>query len=226
MSRNNVLSRIDATSQFARKFHEFFIVHKHTDMTTYISIVTPENHMSTSCLSSMLRLQHTPYAGSLMFDISQSVRESITKAKKLENLRRVVILHESCGVSSDFVTTPHPHPIVCAGYGQSAIDWERMSKTFPHDTSESCASAGSVYNFNLDRAESEGTDYLKIDECECKIISCSPDALWNLETSFDTDTYTVRTPCHVYIPATTLHNVEFCFVGSFIDKYGSKESST
>lgn len=191
-------------------------------MTTYISVIAPENSMSTSCLSSMLRLQHTRYQGSIMIDISRSVQESLSKAKNLESIGRIVLVHESCGVSSDFITKDHPHPIVCAGYGQSAIDWERIVSGFPYETEAECAREGIVYNFDITKSTPTGTEYVKTDECESKIISCSPDAIDKLESSLDTSTYTLRSPSHIYVQADTLHNVEFCFVGSFIDKYKSQ----
>lgn len=189
-------------------------------MTTYVSIIAPENTMSTTCLSSMLRLQHARHAGSFTVDISKSIRESIAKAKTLSNLHRVVLLHESCGVSSDFFTKDHPHPIVCAGYGKSDIDWDRMSSGFPYETDTECDNAGRVYSFDVSTAEPAGAEYVQTKECESKIISCSPESLDSLEVSLDTDTYTLQTPSHIYVPGHTLHNVEFCFVGSFVEKYG------
>jgi len=154
-----------------------------------------------------------------MIDVSRSVPESLSKVKTLENIGRVVLIHESCGVSSDFITKDHPHPIVCVGYGQSTIDWERIVSEFPYDSEADCARAGNVYNFDIKKAIPEGTEYVKTDTCESKIVSFSLDVIDTIESSLDVDTFMLRTPSHVYVPAETLHNVEFCFAGTFIDKY-------
>ena len=192
-------------------------------MTHFLSVISPDNTMSTSCLSSLLRLQQMRWGGSLMIDVSPSVETALTKAKNLTELTRVVILHASCGVSSSFITHDHPHPIVVAGYGMSAIDWGRMDRDFPYDTPAACAEAGTVYNFDIDTVESVGAEYLKTNACESKIMSIHPDAIDDVLSALDPATYIVSTPLHIYIDAQTLHNVEFCFVGSFIDKYGAKK---
>lgn len=192
-------------------------------MTTFLSIISPDNTLSTSCLSSILRLQQSRTPGSIMIDISKSLRESLYKAKQLESLSRVVCLHASCGINSDFITKNHPHPVVTAGYGISPIDWNRMIRDFPYDTEDACKEAGTMYNFDVTKAVSVDSEYMSTDTCEAKIISIAPDSIETVETSLDPDTYILSTKTHVYINAEALHNVEFCFVGSFIEKYGKKK---
>lgn len=158
-----------------------------------------------------------------MIDISPSVETALTKAKALTDVTRVVVFDASCGVSASFITHDHPHPIVVAGYGMSTIDWDRMARNFPYDTPDACADAGTIYNFDISNADSVDAEYLKTNECEAKIMSIHPDAIDDVLESFSPATYTLKTPSHVFIDSETLHNVEFCFVGSFIDKYGTKK---
>ena len=194
-------------------------------MTTFLSIIAPDNTLSTSCLSSILHLQQSRSTASIMIDISNSLRQALYKAKQLESVTRIVCLHATCGVKSVFVTKEHPHPIVTAGYGVSSIDWNRMVRDFPYETVDACKESGVMYNFDISKATPVDSEYMMTDTCEAKIISIDPASIDIIESHLDQDTYALSTKSHVYIDAETLHNVEFCFVGSFIEKYAKKQST-
>jgi hypothetical protein len=200
-------------------------MHPTDTMTTFVSIIAPENTLSTSCLSSILRLQHSRTTAPIMIDISPTLHQAFYKAKQLDSIKRIVCIHGTCGVSSDFILKEHPYPIVTTGYGVSSIDWERMRQNLPCDSVETCKEAGVIYNFDITKASPVDSAYMMIDTCEAKLLSFSPDVIETIETEMDHETYELKTRAHVYVDADTLHNVEFCFVGSFIEKYGKKEDT-
>lgn len=194
-------------------------------MTTFLSIISPDNTLSTTSLTSILRLQHSNAPGSIMIDISKTLRQALYKAKQLESLKRVVCIHATCGISSDFIIKDHPHSIVTAGYGISPIDWNRMVRDFPYETVDACKESGAMYNFDITKASPVDSEYMTAETCEAKIISISPESIDDVESKLDPETYILSTRSHIYINAETLHNVEFCFVGTFIEKYGKKQTA-
>ena len=132
---------------------------------------------------------------------------------------RLVMIHESAGVSPVFMFTEHPHPITIAGYGVSAIDWDHMAANAPYTSAAECTHAGMTFNVNPDTCEKIDETYIKTTEpCEAKIISITRDGLDEAFVHVSQH-MTIKCPVHVCVDADTGNNVEFCFIGTMIEKY-------